>query len=200
MHARIMALCLAALVMGIMACGSGSMVVLVPDRDGSVGEITVSNAAGTVAIDEANHATVVRDRNTAPAPAAEKSPAEIDRLFGPVIEHQPLAPVHFILYFESASDVLLPDSRGQLPDIKAAIDARAPTRVSVVGHSDTQGDEQYNLKLSLSRAQAVAAWLIRSGVDEGAIDITSHGEKNPLVKTADNVANARNRRVEVIVR
>jgi outer membrane protein OmpA-like peptidoglycan-associated protein len=32
------------------------------------------------------------------------------------------------------------------------------------------------------------------------MDVSSHGEENPLVKTADNVANAENRRVEVIVR
>ena len=70
----------------------------------------------------------------------------------------------------------------------------------MVGHSDTQGDKAYNLDLSLRRAMAVKQQLVERGVDETFMDVSSHGEENPLIKTADNVANAQNRRVEVIVR
>ena len=192
--------CLVAMMAALMACSSGSMVVLVPDPDGSVGKITVSNDAGSVTIDQANHATVVRDRQSSPAPVKKKDPGEIDRLFGPVLGHQPLPPVHFILYFKSGSRELSPESGDQLPAIVSAIDARIPTRVSVVGHTDTMGDKQYNLRLSMGRAQSVKALLVERGVDEETIEVTSHGEENPLVKTADNVANAKNRRVEVVVR
>ena len=69
-----------------------------------------------------------------------------------------------------------------------------------MGHSDTLGDKAYNLALSMRRAMAVQKLLVEKGIDEAFIDTTSHGEENPLVKTADNVGNPKNRRVEVVVR
>ena len=129
-----------------------NMVVLVPDPDGSVGQVTVANAGGSVEIDRANQSTIVRDRKTAPAAPAQLNPAEVQDLFGQVISNQPLPPVHFILHFESDSVQLLPASVQLLPEIVAAIQQRAPTRISVVGHSDTMGDKAYNLDLSMRRA------------------------------------------------
>ena len=75
-----------------------------------------------------------------------------------------------------------------------------PTRVSVIGHTDTVGNKAYNVALSMRRAQAVRKLLVDSGIADGMIDVSSHGEENLLIKTADNVANAQNRRVEVVVR
>lgn len=184
----------------IAACGHRNMVILVPDADGSVGKITVSNAAGSVAIDQANQSTVVRNRDAAPHAPVELDPAEIQDLFGKVLSNEPPPPVHFLFHFLSDSVQLLPESGKQLPDITAAIQQRGPARISVVGHSDTMGDKDYNLDLSIRRALAVKRLLVDNGVDDTFIDVSSHGEENPLVKTADNIANARNRRVEVIVR
>jgi len=191
--------CLAAMGV-IMACGPKSLVVLVPDPDGSVGQIRVSNAAGSVDIDRANQSTVVRDQNKAPGSPAQLDPAEVQNLFGQVLSNQPPSPVHFFLYFKSGSVALLPASANQLPDIVAEIQQRTPTRISVVGHSDTMGDKDYNLDLSTRRALAVKQQLVDQGIADTFIDVSSHGEENPLVKTADNVANAKNRRVEVVVR
>lgn len=182
------------------ACGHESTVILAPDRDGSVGRITVTNAAGSVEIDRANQATTIRSQNQAPAPPRELEPEEVDKLFGKVLAHEPQPPVHYLLYFESGSVTLTKESEAKLPRILVTIRERAPTRISVVGHSDTMGNEAYNLDLSMRRARAVQKRLIDHGVDEAELEVTSHGEENPLVETADNVSNAQNRRVEVIVR
>ena len=184
----------------ILACGPKSMVVLVPDPDGSVGKISVSNAAGRVDIDRAHQRTVVRSRNQAPAKPSQMDPAEVKSLFQEALASQPPEPVHFILYFHSGAVELLPLSKQKLPEIAAMVKQRWPTTISVVGHSDTQGDKQYNLALSMRRAQTVRRQLVKIGIREGAIEVYSHGEENPLVQTADNGANAKNRRVEVIVR
>lgn len=184
----------------IMACGHKNMIVLVPDQDGSVGQVTVSNAAGSVEMDRANQSTTVRDRTTTPAAPTELKPSQVQDLFGQVLANVPPPPIHFILHFESDSVQLFPASVQLLPEIVAAIQQRAPTRISVVGHSDTLGDKAYNLDLSKRRASAVKQQLVGRGVDGTFMDVSSHGEENPLVKTADNVANAKNRRVEVIVR
>lgn len=184
----------------IAACGSKNIVVLVPDPDGSVGQITVSNAAGSVDLDSANQSTFVRDSNQPPPPPVSLDPSTIQERFGKVMSSQPPPPLHFILYFESDSVELLPASTQLLPEIMAAIQQRAPTRISVVGHSDTMGDKAYNLELSMRRARAVKQRLADKGLDKKFVDVSSHGEENQIVKTADNVANAKNRRVEVIVR
>jgi outer membrane protein OmpA-like peptidoglycan-associated protein len=52
----------------------------------------------------------------------------------------------------------------------------------------------------LKRARAVASILLGEGVDPSVLDITSHGENNPLVPTGDQVPEPRNRRVEITVR
>lgn len=193
-------LCCVAAAALIMACGHKNMIVLVPDPDGSVGQVTVSNAAGSVEMNRPNQSTIVRDRTKAPAAPAELKPAQVQDLFGQVLSNVPAPPIHFILHFESDSVQLQPDSVQLLPEIVAAIQQRAPTRISVVGHSDTLGDKTYNLGLSKSRAVAVKQQLVDRGVDDAFMDVSSHGEENPLVKTADNVSNAKNRRVEVVVR
>jgi len=184
----------------IAACGHKTMVVLVPDPDGSVGRITVANAAGSVEIDRAHQSTVVRSEDAAPAQPSQVEPAEIDNLFATVLSNQPPPPIHFMLHFMPDSVQLLPNSRRQIPDIVDAIHQRAPTRISVVGHTDTMGNKAYNLDLSMRRALAVKNQLADKGVDTAFINVSSHGEENPIEKTADNVANAKNRRVEVVVR
>jgi outer membrane protein OmpA-like peptidoglycan-associated protein len=77
---------------------------------------------------------------------------------------------------------------------------RAPVDISVVGHTDTLGENDYNDLLSRKRAKAVAAILTGNGVDSSIIEITSHGKNNPLVPTRDQVREPRNRRVEITVR
>jgi outer membrane protein OmpA-like peptidoglycan-associated protein len=52
----------------------------------------------------------------------------------------------------------------------------------------------------MKRARAVKTLLEEEGVDFERLETDSHGEGNPLIETADNVAEPRNRRVEVIVR
>jgi outer membrane protein OmpA-like peptidoglycan-associated protein len=182
------------------ACSPKNVIVLVPDPDGSVGRITVANDAGSVEIDAANESTAIRDAKTAPSPPAEMEKKDIDQLFSKALAIQPQPPVHFILYFEKDSTQLRPSSAAMLADILSTIQERQSEHLSVVGHSDTLGDKAYNLSLSMRRAAAVKKRLVQQGVDEALIDITSHGEENPLVKTADNVGNPKNRRVEVVIR
>lgn len=191
--------CLAAVVF-VAACGKKSLVILAPDPDGSVGQITVANEAGSVDLDQANLATEVRTRATAPRAPSPLDPAQVEGLFGEVMANQPPSPLHYLLYFESDSVQMLPASRQQLPEIVTVIQQRSPTRVSVVGHTDTMGDNAYNVDLSLRRALAARQHLVDKGIDAAFIDIASHGQENPLVKTPDNVANAQNRRVEVVIR
>lgn len=175
-------------------------VVLLPDADGNVGRVTVSNRAGSRTLDRAGDATRILDAQSAPTEPAAMSAAELEATFGAALSAQPAPPRHFILYFDQGSTDLTPASRGEFATIVAAVREYASVDTSVVGHSDTAGDARTNLGLSLRRALAVGALLAAEGVDPGALDITSHGEANLLVPTGDNVSEPRNRRVEVTVR
>lgn len=73
------------------------------------------------------------------------------------------------------------------------------TRIEVNGYTDTSGSPAYNQKLSVRRAQNVAAELVKDGVPRNSIDIKGFGETNLLVPTADNVREPQNRRVEIII-
>ena len=72
--------------------------------------------------------------------------------------------------------------------------------VVIVGHTDTMGDRKSNLALGLKRATAVRSILLGAGLPESLVELTSHGEGDLLVRTRDNTAEPRNRRVEITVR
>lgn len=71
------------------------------------------------------------------------------------------------------------------------------TFVNVGGYSDTSGSADFNLKLSQSRAQAVAGLLVRRGVDQSRVTAQGFGETHLKIPTGDNVNEPRNRRVEI---
>ncbi len=74
------------------------------------------------------------------------------------------------------------------------------TRIEVAGHADRTGPDGYNMRLSLRRAQAVSAELVRLGVPRSSITTQGFGERNPPVQTADGVREPQNRRVEIVFR
>ena len=74
------------------------------------------------------------------------------------------------------------------------------TRLEVNGYTDASGTAAYNQALSIRRAHAVAAQLVRDGVPKTAISIQGFGESHPLVPTAAGVREPQNRRVEIIIK
>jgi outer membrane protein OmpA-like peptidoglycan-associated protein len=73
------------------------------------------------------------------------------------------------------------------------------TRILVNGYTDTSGTPHYNQGLSVRRAEAVAAELVRDGVPRSAISVRGFGETRPLVPTGANVREPQNRRVEIVL-
>ena len=73
------------------------------------------------------------------------------------------------------------------------------TRIQVNGYTDTSGTPRYNQGLSVRRAQAVAAELVKDGVSRSAISIQGFGETHLLVQTGPGVREPQNRRVEIII-
>ncbi|HNB29145.1 MAG TPA: OmpA family protein [Alphaproteobacteria bacterium] len=177
-----------------------NLVVLLPEADGSVGSVVVTSTAGTQTLNEAGQATGVDAAGEKPVAPFVLPEEELQKTFGAAIAAQPKLPEVFILYFETGGAVLTPDSAGQLPDVVAAVKARPVPDISVVGHTDRVGTDAVNVPISIERANTVRDLLVKEGIDPAIIEVTSHGEENPLIPTADEVAEPRNRRVEVTVR
>jgi len=73
------------------------------------------------------------------------------------------------------------------------------TRIEVNGYTDTSGTAQYNMGLSIRRADAVKAELIKDGVPANAITTKGFGETHPLVPTGPGIREPQNRRVEIVI-
>ena len=71
--------------------------------------------------------------------------------------------------------------------------------LTVSGHTDLTGTADYNMELSKRRAMAVSEALIKVGVAFVAVKAESFGQTHPVIMTADGVAEAGNRRVEILL-
>ncbi len=67
----------------------------------------------------------------------------------------------------------------------------------ILGHTDTKGSNEYNLSLSINRAEAIKEILLSIGINEKNISLLGMGENNLAVKTPNNTKHPANRRAEV---
>ncbi|HEY0418260.1 MAG TPA: OmpA family protein [Acetobacteraceae bacterium] len=121
----------------------------------------------------------------APAPAAAPAPAPART---------------YLVFFDWDRADLTARGRQIIAEAAQASTRVQTTRIEVDGHADTSGTHRYNQGLSMRRAQAVAAELVRLGVARTAIDIKAFGDTQPLVPTGPGVREPQNRRVEIILK
>jgi outer membrane protein OmpA-like peptidoglycan-associated protein len=171
---------------------------VLPDRDGKTGQMVVTPRQGSpLTLDQGNASATVRGGEAAPAKA---SAAEIREMYKEALDAQPMAPTRFLLYFVEGGDILTAESQRELENVFAEIKKRPAPDLIVVGHTDRVGTVTDNDRLALRRAEKVRAQLIAQGFLPENISASGRGEREPLVATADEVAEARNRRVEILVR
>lgn len=90
------------------------------------------------------------------------------------------------------------DAASRLDAIAAAFQRAPEARLELSGHADRSGPAEPNARSSRLRAEAVKAYLAARGVPEAVMVIVPHGERRPLVPTADGVLEPHNRRVEIV--
>lgn len=104
------------------------------------------------------------------------------------------------LLFDVASSTLRDEARSEIDRIAALIVDRESPRVTVEGHTDSDGDAGSNLALSEARAAAVRDALVAAGVPAGVLSIRGMGEGRPAAPNDTPENKALNRRVEVLIR
>lgn len=176
-----------------------SYVVLVPDLDGTVGQVIVSGEKGEQVLKRSGQIA----GTDGSAVEVTLDAQQLTTKFGEAKAAQPPRPEHFMLYFVSGGTRLTSESESKFAEILSRWKARenqANIEVVVVGHTDTVGSADDNIMLSMQRAKSIADRLRAAGVNHSALTLESHGEKQPLVATQDGVPEPRNRRVQVTIR
>jgi OmpA-OmpF porin, OOP family len=105
----------------------------------------------------------------------------------------------FMVFFDWDRSNLSAQALNTIKQAAAAYKTKGSARITATGHTDTSGPENYNMALSLRRANAVKDALVREGVPATAISVVGMGEKGLLVPTADGVREPQNRRVEIVI-
>jgi len=99
--------------------------------------------------------------------------------------------------FKSNRSTLLPESETILDKVAGSLLANPDVNVEVGGHSDSDGNDVYNMKLSEARASAVRNYLIKKGVPADRLTARGYGETHPIADNATPEGKAKNRRVEL---
>jgi len=180
-------------------CATSSLVLL-PDDEGHQGAVAVLEAGGTpteAVIGSGNSRTKLGSAS----PVAKALGANgLKKQEAALLTALPPPARSFLLYFEEGTVTLTPQSVAVLNQIKAEIAARSAPDVEVTGHTDSVGSEEDNDRLSARRAEEVLNWLVSQGLDRSIMSAVGRGERDLKEPTVDNVSNATNRRVEIIVR
>jgi outer membrane protein OmpA-like peptidoglycan-associated protein len=163
---------------------------------------TVSSSNGThLSTDNANNTVMIGIRYSfgapppaAPAPTPVAAPAPAP---APAPQAQPIVR-SFQVFFDFDKANIRPDARPIIE--QAAENARKGnvSKITLTGHTDRAGSAAYNQRLSIRRAEAVKAELVRMGFNPNDVAVVGKGETDPLVPTADGVREPRNRRVEIV--
>ncbi|HUM01936.1 MAG TPA: OmpA family protein [Thermoanaerobaculia bacterium] len=107
---------------------------------------------------------------------------------------------HAALFDFNKAD-LKPEGKEQLKAYreKARAEMSSAEKVRITGHTDNVGKAEYNMKLSLRRAEAVRNYLVSLGVDPGKMEVGGEGMAKPIADNGTAEGRAKNRRVEVTV-
>jgi OOP family OmpA-OmpF porin len=127
---------------------------------------------------------------------------ELEALMAPpvaAVVPEPIMPDIYIVYFDWDRADIRPDAAAVIADVMHDANMMGSPPISVTGHTDLSGSIDYNMNLSLRRADAVRDALLASGISAGQITTAGRGEAEPAVPTADGVREQANRRAEIIV-
>lgn len=130
----------------------------------------------------------VSDMLLEPAPAA------------PVVNYEKSTISASALFDYDRSD-LKEEGKAAMSDLKKSIKARhsSVVNIDIIGHTDNTGSEEYNMDLSIRRAESVREYMVSKGVDASKINVYGEGESNPVASNETREGRAENRRVDIQV-
>lgn len=172
-------------------------IILLPDAEGKSTGIVVSSRGQEIVVTEPYQGV---ELSGGKVESRTYTAAQVQDVFPEVLQALPDKPRLFILRFEQNGTQLTPESAAMVDQVRQEISKRAAPEVTVIGHTDREGTDAANLRLSRERAESVRNILVKGGIAAAIIEVIGRGELEPEVATDDGVAEPRNRRVEISVR
>nr|WP_298248604.1 OmpA family protein [uncultured Halomonas sp.] len=127
-----------------------------------------------------------------PEPVAEPAPMpEPEPTFEPVTLQSDVT-----FAFDSAE--LRPGAASELNQVAHTLNDNPEVRVTIAGHTDAVGSNQYNLGLSQDRADSVRSYLMSEGVAGNRMNTVGYGEERPVATNETDAGRSMNRRVEIM--
>ena len=102
-------------------------------------------------------------------------------------------------FFDVDKAILKPEAKAKLDDLVSKTKGINLEVIIAVGHTDSDGSDAYNQKLSVRRSEAVKAYLVEKGVEKNRVYTEGKGEKQPVADNKTKEGKAKNRRVEIEV-
>lgn len=197
MSRRLIAL-LAPALLSLAACAPATRVVLLPQEGVPTAAVEVQSRQGQVTL--AQPYAVAEVAPSGSVATAQTDAQQVEKRYGQLLSVQPAAEQRFTLLFMPGGAQLTPESSAELADVLARATERPGGEVIIIGHTDRVGSVESNDTLSLQRAQAVRQLVIDRGFDPNRVEAVGRGEREPVVQTADEVEEPKNRRAEIVVR
>ena len=129
----------------------------------------------------------------APAPAPAPKPVAKPK---PVAEKITFA-ADVLFDFDKAT--IKPEGRSKLDDLASKVKGINLEVVIAIGHTDSIGEDAYNQRLSVRRAESVKAYLVSRGIEPNRVYTEGKGEKQPIASNKTKDGRQKNRRVEIEV-
>ncbi len=103
------------------------------------------------------------------------------------------------LLFDFDSDQIKPTAAANLQELARSLTKFPNSDLLIVGHTDSKGDDAYNMSLSQRRANAASAYLQAQGVPASRIRTSGRGETEPKASNDTDSGMSQNRRVEIAI-
>ena len=141
----------------------------------------------------------------APAPAPKAAPAPAPKAApkaaAPALPPAAATKVTYAAdaFFDFDKSVLKAEGKAKLDDLVGKVKGINLEVIIAVGHTDSVGADAYNQKLSVTRADAVTAYLVTKGIEKNRVYTEGKGEKQPVADNKTAAGRSKNRRVEIEV-
>jgi outer membrane protein OmpA-like peptidoglycan-associated protein len=163
-----------------------SSTALAQERDRFKSQTVTLESERSARIDAEKRARDAMDRLSALAAVKEEPRGTVITLSGSVL-------------FPTNKSDLLPSALERLNQVADAVKEQPDREITVFGHTDAQGADDYNVRLSERRAQSVREYLVSRGVDSAKIRAVGKGKAEPIADNKSAEGRANNRRVEIVL-
>lgn len=104
-----------------------------------------------------------------------------------------------VVHFDFNSYDILPEDTTSLNEIADVLTLFFDAKLKLVGHTDDVGTDEYNIDLSMKRAESVATYLKSHGIRKSRITTDGKGKRSPVTKDQSDAGRRKNRRVEFLI-